>query len=133
MLPHKTTRSALAIHLPSLSTPRVILALHGLEGNEASFFSNWRGIPPLRLKTLGVPSKKPGSWVMMWLCKIKCCGTLLRYCHQNRGGESNFTLNRALITVGNFSLLPIIYLQRIFLKGAIWENSVQLWCFQVTH
>jgi hypothetical protein len=40
--------------------------------------------------------------------------------------KSNFTLNGALITVGNLSLLPIIYLQRIFLKGTILVNSVQL-------
>lgn len=72
---------------------------------------------------------KSDSWIRIWLCKAWCSGTLLRCCHPNRK-KSNFSLNGAVITVGNFSLLPIIYLQRIFLKGTILENSVWLWCLQ---
>lgn len=57
MLPQKPTTTALATVVRSLSISGVILALHSHEGNEAAFFSNWRGMPPLRVEDSWCASK----------------------------------------------------------------------------
>lgn len=134
MFSQKFTISTLDFQLLSSSTPGVIPSLHGHEGNKHFLLpligeryatsQSWGFLVCLR--------NQSDSWIMIWLCNNQCLETLLRCCHQNplKKKKSNFTLNGALITVGSFSLLPIIYLQRIFLKRTILENSVWLWCLQ---
>ena len=134
MFPLKFILDTLAVHPLSSSTPGWISSLHSHEGND--YF--WLALIGVRYATvqswefLVCLRNKSDSWIMIGLYKTQCLRTLLRCCHQNRKKKkkSNFTLNGVVITVGNFSLLPIIYLQRIFLKGTILENSVPLWCLQ---
>lgn len=91
---------------------------------------NWTEIcHHLVLRILGVPSK------LIWLLNKDLALQSLMLWNPaevlpSKQKKSNFSLNGVLITVGNFSLLPIIYLQRIFLKGTILENSVWLWCLR---
>lgn len=85
MFSQKFTISMLDFHLLASSTPRVIPSLHGHEGNKRFLLligvryatsQSWGFLVCLR--------NQSDSWIMIWLCKNQCLGTLLRCCHQNR-------------------------------------------------
>lgn len=132
MFPQKLISSTLDFHLLSPSpTPGVIPSLHGHQGHECFL------LPLIGLRI--APSQCWGFLVCLWK-KIWLLNNDLALQNPmpwnpaevlpSKQKKSKFSLNGVLITVGNFNLLPIIYLQRIFLKETIFENSVWLWCLK---